>query len=179
MNGCTLALAACCGFLGGVALTRIPTVTAASTALRISRLELTDPSGKVRAVLGFDSRREPSLRFLTTAGAEIASVGLSSDLPEIRFGAPDEPPRLAMNLSRSMRPLISMGDTTKPTRILLGASEGDTASDVANWGLEFLGPGPIHTWAGIGLIMGRHGEVLRGSITAKDSDGHFFSAPEK
>src|SRR5215469_8881641 len=85
-NWAGLALAACCGFLAGVVLTRAPTASAADSSIRVSRLELTDRFGRVRAILATDRAGEPALRFMAKDGAEIASMGLSlSDLPEVRL----------------------------------------------------------------------------------------------
>jgi|HubBroStandDraft_1064217.scaffolds.fasta_scaffold164161_2 hypothetical protein len=174
----TIAATMLCGFAGGWVATQFqPTAAASDKAIKASRFELVDTSGRIRAVLGMhDGLDVPVLWFLTRSGQEVASIGLSSSLPSIRFMGVDGRPRAVFCLTAGQRPLIALGDERWEGRIKLGAIEEDASPHGADWGLEFTGAVPSHVLAGMGLVRDSGGQFL-GTLTVEDGKGKTFRAP--
>lgn len=173
--------AACCGFLGGLIPGRLQPVRAASSeAVRTSKVELVDASGKPRAVLALNtSGSEPTLSFLTEGGKEVVSFGLSNDLPMMHFRGTDGKLRAVFQLTPRQRPVIGLGDENWEGRIMLGAIEGDAPAigDQPDWGLVFTGAPPGHALAQIGLKHGLMSRLFSGTLAVQDSKGKIFRVP--
>jgi hypothetical protein len=171
-----------CGFLGSLISGRLQPARAESPeTVRASRVELVGASGKPRAILSLNSRgSEPTLSFFTEDGKEVASVGLSSDLPMIRFRGTDGKLRAAFQLTARQRPVIGLGDETWEGRVILGAIEGDApslGSGDTDWGLSFTGAPPDRAQAVIGLMHSLSGRSFSGTLAVQDSKGKVFRAP--
>jgi len=174
----TVAVAMGFGLIGGWVATQFqPTASAASDAIRASRIELADASGRTRAVLGMgENGQDPMLWFLTQSGRQVASIGLSNSLPSMRYTGPDGRPRAVFQLTPGQRPQIGMGDEHWEGRIMLGAIGDDAPSTTTDWGLEFTGAVPSHVLAGMGIVRGPSGGFL-GTLTVQDGKGKTFRAP--
>ena len=172
-----LALAAGCGFLGGLAATRLRSVAVqTSNIVRTPRVELMDASGRRRAILGMDSQdRQASLSFLTQDGKTVASFGVGGTLPFIHLFGVDGKNRAALTLTTLERPYLALGDEIREGRVVLGAFEGDVVpADKAQtrWGLVFMGAGlgPI---ASIGMIPNRANQSFSGTLFVSNPKGSF------
>jgi hypothetical protein len=175
-------IATFCGFLGGslVTLIRPVAVASADNIVKASRLELVDDAGRIRATLGFGGAgHQPLLTFFSESGKDMTSVGLSDDLPVLRFRGTDGKTRAIFRLTASERPQLAMGDDRWEGRVMLGAIEGDylPSQDRADWALKFSRPEVPHVMAGIGLLHDS-GSSYSGMITVLDGKGHSFRFPQ-
>jgi hypothetical protein len=170
-------LAAGFGLLGGSTAIRLQSARAADDIVRTSRVELLDPTGKPRAILGIDNDKgEVLLSFLSRDGKTLASLGLTSDrLPALKLNGGNGKARAVLQLSDKERPLLGMSDDEWEGRVLLGAIEDDLPTATTDWGLRFTAPGG--SLASIGAIRDRTSQSLSGILLVRASSGKAFKAP--
>ncbi len=172
------------GVIGGYAFThwQIARLDQKVPALRSSRFELTDRTGRVVAVWGTDKWSNTVLAFLRKPGQDVHpedyylgpppfpehspnvafAIGMSStQSPFMNLQATDGLSRVFLSLQDYQKPVFMMSDERYEGRLVLGFIDTDTPSpDDDAWGLSFRGP----SVAGIGSFKSPVDGKYRGSL---------------